>query len=86
MKPYNDELVQRAAAMAQALLVNELICEKKLACRWDMSTKTLQKARREGTLIPFIKLGRVVRYSMADIVAYESRQQRASTSEAGEAR
>ena len=45
----------------------------------DQSRKTLETWRREGREIPFIKLGRRVRYRLADILAYLDAHTYAST-------
>lgn len=71
-------------AAARKLIADELICEKKLASRWNCSVKMLQKARLAGTHLPFRKIGKsMVRYAMSDILEYEDRQTRTSTSDEG---
>lgn len=53
--------------------------EQQLATRWGISPKKLQADRLKGTGIPFIKLGRAVRYRHADVMAWEERHLHAST-------
>jgi hypothetical protein len=55
--------------------------EKQLAERWGVSVRTLQAARVKGTGVPFIRIGRAVRYRMEDVLSYEHAQLRTSTSE-----
>jgi hypothetical protein len=55
--------------------------EKQLAERWQVSVRTLQAARVKGSGVPFVRIGRAVRYRMEDVLAYEEAQRRTSTSE-----
>jgi hypothetical protein len=55
--------------------------EKQLAARWDVSVRTLQAARVNGSGVPFVRIGRSVRYRMEDVLAYEQRRLRTSTSD-----
>ena len=57
--------------------------EDDLAKRWHVSVKTLQADRFKGGTVPYCKIGRSVRYRLADILAYEERQVRRSTSDTG---
>lgn len=57
--------------------------EKEVAKRLSMSCKWLQKMRLSGGGIPFCKMGGAVRYAVADIVAFEERSKRSSTSNTG---
>lgn len=54
-------------------MTDKLLTEKDLAARWSMAPRTLQMQRRGDYVGPaFIQLGeRSVRYSLADVVAYE---------------
>lgn len=45
--------------------------EAKLAERWDVSTRTLQRWRREGKGPQFLRLGRRVLYPFSEIDAFE---------------
>jgi hypothetical protein len=47
-----------------------LLTRKELGHRWKTSTETLKRRERAG-ILPFLKLGRGVRYRMADIEALE---------------
>jgi len=61
-----------------------MLCEKMLAERWSCSVKMLQKARLEGTLVPYVKLSRgLIRYRLSDVIAYEAERLRTSTSDRG---
>lgn len=51
--------------------VDLLLTENDLAARWRLSPKTLQAARIRGTLVRYVKIGRAVRYRLADVIAYE---------------
>lgn len=50
---------------------DELISEFRLARRWDCSPKTLRNQRSLGEGCPYVQLGRLIRYRLSDIVAYE---------------
>jgi hypothetical protein len=47
-----------------------LLTRKELGYRWKTSTETLKRRERTGVL-PFLKLGRGVRYRMSDVEAVE---------------
>ena len=52
-----------------------LLTEKQLAERWGMSPATLRQWRvagNNGRYPVFIKIGRLVRYRLSDIEAYEA--------------
>lgn len=55
--------------------------ENQLSERWSVSIKKIQADRLKGCGVPFIRLGRAVRYRFADVVAWEERHLHASTSE-----
>jgi hypothetical protein len=59
----------------------EFINEEGLAMRWWVSRKTLQRWRQTGDGIPHTKIGHRVIYAMADVLAFEAKAQRISTSE-----
>jgi hypothetical protein len=48
----------------------QLLTRKELCARWRLSTETLKRRERCG-LLPFLKLGKGVRYRLADIEALE---------------
>lgn len=60
--------------------LESLIDERALARRWSISTRTLQNQRVAGRGLPFVKIGRAVRYRIADVIAFENDQLRVSTS------
>lgn len=45
--------------------------EERLAKRWDMSLRTVQRMRGAGIGPPFFRIGRRVFYRIEDIVAFE---------------
>ncbi|MCX7140514.1 MAG: helix-turn-helix domain-containing protein [Proteobacteria bacterium] len=47
------------------------LSEAKVAQRWGFSQKTLQRWRLDRTGPDFLKLGRVIRYRLCDIEAFE---------------
>ena len=65
----------------QSAMANVLLTERQLAERWSVSVKLLQKLRYEGEGPIFTKIGSSVRYSLADILAYEDARKLASTSQ-----
>jgi hypothetical protein len=48
----------------------ELLTEQKTAARTGLSVHTLAKHRKLGKGIPFVRLGRTVRYRTADVERY----------------
>jgi Helix-turn-helix domain len=79
------------AALSSPVLANHLstaqsallrLNEKQLAERWGVSVRTLQAARVKGNGVPFIRIGRAVRYRIEDVLAYEQARLRTNTSEA----
>ena len=61
----------------------QLIAEKELAERLGISVRTLRQWRYWGRGPRFIKLGKAVRYSVADIEAYIASNRRQSTRPTG---
>jgi hypothetical protein len=55
--------------------------EKQLAERWGVSVRTLQAARVKGGGVPFVRIGRAVRYRPEDVLAYEQARLCTNTSE-----
>jgi hypothetical protein len=49
----------------------QLISRRALSERWQLSTETLKRRERCG-ILPFLKLGRGVRYRLADIERLEA--------------
>ena len=52
-------------------VADRLLTRKGLADRWQLSTETLKRRERCG-LLPFLKLGRGVRYRVTDIERIEA--------------
>jgi len=50
---------------------DRLLTEQELAQRQGRAVKTLQNDRVFGRGVPFVKLGRSVRYRLSDVLAYE---------------
>ena len=48
------------------------LTETQLAERWQISIKTLQANRWKGIGCSHIKVGRLVRYRLVDVLAYEA--------------
>ncbi|REF85853.1 hypothetical protein DES32_1889 [Methylovirgula ligni] len=60
-----------------------LLTEHELAARHGRSVKTIRNLRVTGGYVPFLKIGRHVRYRLIDVLAYEERSLRQSTSDKG---
>lgn len=60
-----------------------LLTEAEVARRQSRSIKTLQNQRVSGGGIPFLKLGRSVRYRLSDVIAWEEAGRCYSTSSGG---
>jgi hypothetical protein len=58
------------------------LTEQQLAERQQRSVKTLQNLRVKGGSIPFVKIGRHVRYRLSAVIAWEAAHTLSSTSEA----
>ena len=56
-----------------------LLTEQELAVRWNVNPKTLRNQRVSGSPVPFIRIGRLVRYPLGPVVEYENRRTRFST-------
>lgn len=56
------------------------LTEKQLAERWNISVRTLQAARVKGLGVPFVRIGRSVRYRLEDVLSYERDRLRTDTS------
>jgi hypothetical protein len=58
--------------------------EHDLSRRHKRSIKTIRNARLRGGSVPFVKIGRLVRYRLSDVVAWEQQTRlRNSTSDEG---
>jgi predicted DNA-binding transcriptional regulator AlpA len=62
---------------------DRLLTEKEVAARQGRSVKTLQNQRLTGEGIPYLKLGRSVRYRLSDVLAWEEAGLCLSTSSEG---
>ena len=62
--------------------IEHLLTEVEVAERHRRSVKTLQNERVKGGGIPFVKIGRLVRYRFEDILEYEANCRFSSTSAA----
>ncbi|RYF47742.1 MAG: DNA-binding protein [Cytophagaceae bacterium] len=62
-------------------MAEQLVDEKELACILAQSPRTLQAQRLRGGGIPYIKIGRSVRYDLQDVNQFLAAQRRASSSE-----
>lgn len=65
--------------------MDELLTEQQAAALLHVSVKSLQGWRSRGGGPPFIKLGRCVRYALADLEAFVQDAVRRSTSDPGPA-
>jgi hypothetical protein len=61
--------------------LNTILTESELARRHQRSVKTIRNLRVRGGYVPFLKIGRHVRYRLADVLAYEEQCLRQSTSD-----
>ena len=52
-------------------LEERLLTRRLLADRWSMSTETLKRREKAG-ILPFLRLGRGVRYRLSDVEALEA--------------
>ena len=50
---------------------NTFLCERDLAQRWACSIKKLQSDRLHGAGPTYVKIGRLVRYPLNSVLAYE---------------
>jgi len=66
------DLLQRASAARrqEALMLDTLLSDRDVEKITGRARSTLQKDRVTGTGIPFIRLGRLVRYRQSDVTDY----------------
>jgi hypothetical protein len=69
--PSNQAQLRTHAPDSQQFSPEQLLTSIELAQRWRVSTKTLANQRWLGEGPPFVRLGRVVRYRMSDVLAME---------------
>jgi hypothetical protein len=60
---------------------SDLLTQGELADHWRLAESTLERWRAEGTGPVFLKIQGRIRYRLSDIVAFEDRCLRKSTSE-----
>ena len=75
---------QDAAAMTSPDGLERLLTRKELAWRWGCSEKKLANDFVLQRSIPAVKIGRLVRHRLADVIAYEQKQTRRSSSDRGD--
>lgn len=59
---------------------DEFITTARLAARWSVCTKTLERKRMHGLPPQYMKIGGRVLYRMSDIVSFEQSRMFSSTS------
>lgn len=47
------------------------LTQEELSARWKITSRTLEQHRWRGIGCPYVKIGRLVRYRLSDIIAYE---------------
>lgn len=74
----------RSGHSAQVTSHNTFLTEKETAEMLNLSQRTLQRWRMEGSQgLPFRRFGGLIRYALSDIERWAAEQSRMSTSEAG---
>ena len=68
---------------ADGVATKTFLTEHGLAERQARSVKTIRNERVLGRGVPFIKIGRLVRYRLSDVEAWEQAHLRTSTSDVG---
>jgi hypothetical protein len=63
-----------------AIADETFLTDGQLAARWSIAPKTLRNARVAGRLVGFVKIGRCVRYRLSEVIAFEERNSKRSTS------
>lgn len=61
--------------------IERLLNEAEVATRQGRALKTLRNQRVTGDGIPYLKLGRSVRYRLSDVLAWEDARRRNSTTD-----
>lgn len=75
----------RLETLKMPVALENLLSENEISKLFGRSIPTLQKDRLRGNGPPFIKIGRLVRYSPSAVQAWLDDQVRRSTSDPGEA-
>jgi hypothetical protein len=77
-----NTMPRKTESTAVARLGQEMfLTETQLAARHQRSVKTLRNARVSGGYVPFVKIGRNVRYRLSDVLAFEQAALKRSTSD-----
>jgi len=72
-KSNNRSKSQPRVPETDAALIPELLKEQQVSTRWNFSLNTLRYWRSVGEGPPFVKMGRCVRYNVAQLVDYVRR-------------
>lgn len=72
MNPAVGRNAHSDAALDRSSSYEALLKPKDLAHRWGISTGHLANQRSAGVGVGWVKLGGVVRYRLADVLAYEA--------------
>ena len=65
-------------------ITDELWTEEQVAAYLKIATKTLRQWRCQKKMLPYVKIGRLIRYRRSDVEAFVVAQLRSSTSDGGE--
>ena len=52
--------------------LEDLVSEARLAERWDVTVRTMQRRRKAGNVPPHIRIGRKIFYRVAGVAAFEA--------------
>lgn len=55
-------------------MAQQFFTTRQLAERWGISPRTLEGQRRNGSGVPFVRIGKLVRYAAEDVLAHEAMQ------------
>ena len=53
-------------------MTDQLLTPKDLASRWQLSLSQVERIYRDNRQLAYVRLGRSVRFRMADILAFEN--------------
>ncbi len=81
MKKPSQKQIEQFTQIFLKLPVDALTDQQQVAAYLGCSTAKLERDRWTGVGIPFLKVGRLVRYRKADVMAYVDGQVRSSTVE-----
>ena len=59
------------------------LTQEELSARWKITSRTLEQHRWRGIGCPYVKIGRLVRYRLSDVIAYELARTVSSSNEGG---